>query len=358
MPHPTPLARTASALPQADASTLLDRDRLEQHVRDVYRRVASEPGSSRHFETGRSLALRLGYRIAVWHRFPPRRLPPSPVSASTSTSSSSPRARPSSTSARARAPMSSTQPASWRGAVASSASTSRTPRPRRRPPCAIATASDPSRSCKPAWTSCRSRTARSTSSSPMAPSTSRSSSTSSSRRPRASFAPAGASRCRHPQRDGAGGVHAPEQRALGRRHRRSHPARCLCRCGRGRGFPHHLDPAQPLSLHVAVRPRGVPEVRHREHNDCGRAQDGRAPGPPLRLDSAPMSADSGGARARGARIRAAHDFEVTQLESMRRRAIAIEQAKLRGQRRSYVTRLAALRRRVLGRGALGRTTTP
>ena len=71
-----------------------------------------------------------------------------------------------------------------------------------------------------------------------------------------------------------------------------------------------------------------------------------------------MSADSGGARARGARIRAAHDFEVTQLESMRRRAIAIEQAKLRGQRRSYVTRLAALRRRVLGRGALGRTTTP
>ena len=61
MPHPTPLARTASALPQADASTLLDRDLLEQHVRDIYRRVASEPGSSRHFETGRSLALRLGY---------------------------------------------------------------------------------------------------------------------------------------------------------------------------------------------------------------------------------------------------------------------------------------------------------
>jgi hypothetical protein len=72
--------------------------------------------------------------------------------------------------------------------------------------------------------------------------------------------------------------------------------------------------------------------------------------------SAPMSAESGGARARGARIRAAHDFEVTQLESMRRRAI--EDEKARGQRRAYVARLAALRRRVLARGAVGRTTTP
>jgi arsenite methyltransferase len=59
-------ASNASTLPQADATTLVDRDLLEQHVRDVYSRVAAEPGSPRHFETGRSLALRLGY--------PPHRL--------------------------------------------------------------------------------------------------------------------------------------------------------------------------------------------------------------------------------------------------------------------------------------------
>jgi arsenite methyltransferase len=51
----------ASTLPQADATTLVDRALLEQHVRDMYRQVAAEPGSPRHFETGRSLAHRLGY---------------------------------------------------------------------------------------------------------------------------------------------------------------------------------------------------------------------------------------------------------------------------------------------------------
>jgi hypothetical protein len=65
-----------------------------------------------------------------------------------------------------------------------------------------------------------------------------------------------------------------------------------------------------------------------------------------------MNRESGGARARGARIRAAHDFEVTQLESMRRRAIEV--AKARRQRRSSVALLVALRQRVLGRGAVGR----
>ncbi len=51
----------ASALPQADASTLVDRDLLEQQVREMYRLVATDPSSPRHFEAGRSTALRLGY---------------------------------------------------------------------------------------------------------------------------------------------------------------------------------------------------------------------------------------------------------------------------------------------------------
>ena len=45
----------------ADASTLIDRAELEQQVQDVYRGVARDPLAPRHFETGRNLALRLGY---------------------------------------------------------------------------------------------------------------------------------------------------------------------------------------------------------------------------------------------------------------------------------------------------------
>lgn len=55
------VAAHASDLPQADASTLVDRAELERHVREVYRGVARHPLAPRHFETGRSLALRLGY---------------------------------------------------------------------------------------------------------------------------------------------------------------------------------------------------------------------------------------------------------------------------------------------------------
>ena len=51
----------ASDLPQADASSLVDRAELEQQVRDVYRSVARDPHAPQHFETGRGLALRLGY---------------------------------------------------------------------------------------------------------------------------------------------------------------------------------------------------------------------------------------------------------------------------------------------------------
>ncbi len=51
----------ASELPQADASTLVDRAALERQVQEVYRSVARDPLAPQHFETGRSLALRLGY---------------------------------------------------------------------------------------------------------------------------------------------------------------------------------------------------------------------------------------------------------------------------------------------------------
>jgi arsenite methyltransferase len=51
----------AARLPQADASTLVDRAELEQQVQDMYRGVASDPFAPRQFETGRNLALRLGY---------------------------------------------------------------------------------------------------------------------------------------------------------------------------------------------------------------------------------------------------------------------------------------------------------
>jgi arsenite methyltransferase len=51
----------AAELPQADASMLVDRVELERQVQEVYRAVARDPLAPRHFETGRGLALRLGY---------------------------------------------------------------------------------------------------------------------------------------------------------------------------------------------------------------------------------------------------------------------------------------------------------
>jgi arsenite methyltransferase len=51
----------AEALPQADASSLVDAARLEAEVKDMYRHVAREEEAELHFELGRPLALRLGY---------------------------------------------------------------------------------------------------------------------------------------------------------------------------------------------------------------------------------------------------------------------------------------------------------
>jgi arsenite methyltransferase len=51
----------AETLPQADASSLVDRDVLEAQVKDMYRQVAREEDAELHFALGRPLALRLGY---------------------------------------------------------------------------------------------------------------------------------------------------------------------------------------------------------------------------------------------------------------------------------------------------------
>jgi len=49
------------ALPQADASSLVDAERLESEVKEMYRHVAREEEAELHFEVGRGLALRIGY---------------------------------------------------------------------------------------------------------------------------------------------------------------------------------------------------------------------------------------------------------------------------------------------------------
>jgi arsenite methyltransferase len=51
----------AEKLPQADASSLVDRELLEAQVRDMYRQVAREEEAELHFAVGRPLAQRLGY---------------------------------------------------------------------------------------------------------------------------------------------------------------------------------------------------------------------------------------------------------------------------------------------------------
>src|SRR5256714_3112314 len=51
----------AEALPQLDASSLVDGERLEAEVKDMYRHVAREEEAELHFEVGRDLAERLGY---------------------------------------------------------------------------------------------------------------------------------------------------------------------------------------------------------------------------------------------------------------------------------------------------------
>jgi arsenite methyltransferase len=51
----------AQALPQLDASSLVDGERLEAAVKDMYRHVARGDDAELHFEVGRPLAEHLGY---------------------------------------------------------------------------------------------------------------------------------------------------------------------------------------------------------------------------------------------------------------------------------------------------------
>jgi SAM-dependent methyltransferase len=60
----------ADRLPQADASSLVDAERLESEVKEMYRHVAREEEAELHFELGRDLALRLGYPPAILDAIP------------------------------------------------------------------------------------------------------------------------------------------------------------------------------------------------------------------------------------------------------------------------------------------------
>jgi arsenite methyltransferase len=60
----------AATLPQADASSLVDRDVLEAQVQAMYRQVAREEEADLHFAVGRPLALRLGYPGELLDRIP------------------------------------------------------------------------------------------------------------------------------------------------------------------------------------------------------------------------------------------------------------------------------------------------
>ena len=60
----------AEALPQLDASSLVDGERLEAEVKDMYRHVAREEQADLHFELGRELALHLGYPAELLDAIP------------------------------------------------------------------------------------------------------------------------------------------------------------------------------------------------------------------------------------------------------------------------------------------------
>jgi arsenite methyltransferase len=60
----------AATLPQLDASTLVDGERLEAEVKDMYRHVARGEEAELHFEVGRALAEHLGYSAELLDAIP------------------------------------------------------------------------------------------------------------------------------------------------------------------------------------------------------------------------------------------------------------------------------------------------
>ena len=61
MSHPTDEMTHAQTLPQLDASSLVDGERLEAEVKDMYRQVARGDDADLHFDLGRGVAESLGY---------------------------------------------------------------------------------------------------------------------------------------------------------------------------------------------------------------------------------------------------------------------------------------------------------
>ena len=64
----------AETLPQADATSLVDAERLEGEVKEMYRHVAREEDAELHFEVGRGLASHLGYPETLLDAIPPEAL--------------------------------------------------------------------------------------------------------------------------------------------------------------------------------------------------------------------------------------------------------------------------------------------
>ena len=61
MSNPTDEMTHAQTLPQLDASSLVDGERLEAEVKDMYRQVARGDDADLHFDLGRGVAESLGY---------------------------------------------------------------------------------------------------------------------------------------------------------------------------------------------------------------------------------------------------------------------------------------------------------
>jgi arsenite methyltransferase len=60
----------AEALPQLDATSLVDGERLEAEVKEMYRHVARGDDAQLHFEVGRAVAEPLGYPRELLNRIP------------------------------------------------------------------------------------------------------------------------------------------------------------------------------------------------------------------------------------------------------------------------------------------------
>jgi hypothetical protein len=108
----------AEALPQLDASSLVDAERLEAEVKDMYRHVAREEEAELHFDVGRGLAEYLGYPGELLDAVPAEAL--ASFAGIISTSPRSSPARRCSTSARDRVPTSSARRCWWASLATSS----------------------------------------------------------------------------------------------------------------------------------------------------------------------------------------------------------------------------------------------